>query len=99
MDMLRDPAHGILVHRIARATAEISELQLDGRHLGGGAVRAPVGGVSHACLQVDVGEGDAGLRLEAAHQPEDPHHQKGYSTGKVPYLRIKVGYGRYRAVT
>ena len=69
MNKLRDPADGILVHGIPRGTTQIPELQLDGGHLGGGAVRAPVGGVSHPRPQVDVREGNPGLRLKAAHQP------------------------------
>jgi hypothetical protein len=69
MNKLRDPADGILVHGIPRGTTQIPELQLDGGHLGGGAVRTPVGGVSHPRPQVDVRERNPGLRLKAAHQP------------------------------
>ena len=52
--VLGDPGHRLLVLGLPGHPAEVPELQLHGGHLGGGAVRAPLGGVTHPSLQIHV---------------------------------------------
>eukprot|EP00053_Salpingoeca_punica_P013327 m.120305 g.120305 ORF g.120305 m.120305 type:complete len:490 (+) comp16175_c0_seq1:1546-3015(+) len=66
--MLHDLCDAVVVGLDAGEVAEVLELQLDGGDLRGGAIRAPVGLVRAVCLEVDVGEGYLGARVEGVGQ-------------------------------
>ena len=60
-------AHRVLVLGVPRDPAEVPELELDGGHLGGGAVGTPLGGVTSPSPQVHIGERDSRWGIERSH--------------------------------
>lgn len=64
----RHAAHRVLVLGVPRDPAEVPELELDGGHLGGGAVGRPLGGVAAPRPQVHVGEWDPRGGVEGREQ-------------------------------